>query len=575
LEYGVPANITITNFPIASQNYTPTNQIEHYRITPQGLEAYTPPPSNIIIVKDTTLINPQTVVTVEINVNNKQLVVDSTGVIPEPGADAVLYFQLKLKNGNDQSIKVQYTLAKNTNADNFKTALNGSRFEYGDILELDYGVAANINITNFPSAPQVHIPTMPKEYYKITPQGLEAYTPPTPPPPIPQLLPTSFSLNSYDITKEIATINFDKTNKVFIVTSTGEAYGAPNNDDFNINFELRNATTTLISKQISRQQTADSFRNDLNGENFNYGNIIVFSYPNTSIITLNDYPNLSDVYEMKVPKKQSFIITQNGVTPNILQNEIIVIDDNDDAVISLQFDKGTKKFISYNPNDLTVGDGGANYFVLTLLQSDGTTAIKSSTIPGNNNGAAFITDFNGEDFEFGNVIKLQYEDRTKVVITNFPDTSNPEYNPNGNSQWFTITENGLINHTPIPVFLNNEITLRSANNASSAVTINFDTASKKLKVISDGSSIDDFNNFSFELKNSAGVRKIDFTITGGRNGNNFASTLNDASFDFSDTVEVNAAFKYSALISNLPIVPNNYFLISNPETFTIEPTGLK
>ncbi|MGL5243921.1 MAG: hypothetical protein ACRC7R_01915, partial [Sarcina sp.] len=41
------------------------------------------------------------------------------------------------------------------------------------------------------------------------------------------------------------------------------------------------------------------------------------------------------------------------------------------------------------------------------------------------------------------------------------------------------------------------------------------------------------------------------------------------------TVEINAALRYRALISNLPIVPNTYFLTSNFETFTIEPTGLK
>ncbi|MGL5245557.1 MAG: hypothetical protein ACRC7R_10325, partial [Sarcina sp.] len=372
LDYFDPNNITITNFPTSPSNYIPTKPKEFYRITSLGLQPYTPPepnklPNKILINSNGT--PKQKVATIEFNTDTKRLIVVATKIIPDPTLGTSVYFSLKLKDSTNQSIKEGSIIKSNTDANNFASDLNTVNFQYDDILELDYLIPTNINITNFPNIGQTHIPNIQKEYYRITPNGLEAYTPPPP-----ELLPTTFILKSFDVTKEIATISFDKTNKKFLATSTGESFNAPSIDEDNsINLDIVSNGSEIFSKEISRLENADNFVEELNTQNFNYGDIMIFGYPKPPLVTLNDYPNPRDVYEMKVPEKQSFIITENGVTPNILPNEIILKNNDDDTVAFIQFDKGTKKFISYNTGNLTNANGGANYFILTVFEPNGTT----------------------------------------------------------------------------------------------------------------------------------------------------------------------------------------------------------
>ncbi|MGL5244030.1 MAG: hypothetical protein ACRC7R_02465, partial [Sarcina sp.] len=81
--------------------------------------------------------------------------------------------------------------------------------------------------------------------------------------------------------------------------------------------------------------------------------------------------------------------------------------------------------------------------------------------------------------------------------------------------------------------------------------------------------------FTFTLKNNAGRIIKTSSIPGGEDANTFSSALNDEYFNFGDTIEIDSFDRSRALISNLPISLNTYFMALNKESFTIEPNGLK
>ncbi|MGL5245410.1 MAG: hypothetical protein ACRC7R_09585, partial [Sarcina sp.] len=115
LHYLIPINITITNFPTTPQNYTPTKKTELYKITPKGLETYIPPPPpepkklpNKIIINDNLSPN-KPVATIEFNIDDKNLIVNSTGRLPSGSTSTLPYFSLKLKDSSNKFIKDKST----------------------------------------------------------------------------------------------------------------------------------------------------------------------------------------------------------------------------------------------------------------------------------------------------------------------------------------------------------------------------------------------------------------------------------------------------------------------------------
>ncbi|MGL5244663.1 MAG: hypothetical protein ACRC7R_05735, partial [Sarcina sp.] len=193
LEYLTPDNITITNFPMASQNYSPIANREYYKITAEGLKPYTPPPQpepetkklpNAIIISNNTLPK-QTVATVEFDIDNNKLIVNSTGIIPDETSSYSSYFKLKLMDDNSKVLKIESFFASNENANAFKNKLNGTKFAFNYILHLEYEVPANITITNYPNTPENYTPNVRSESYIITPEGLKSKPAPPPFPPRP------------------------------------------------------------------------------------------------------------------------------------------------------------------------------------------------------------------------------------------------------------------------------------------------------------------------------------------------------------------------------------------------------
>ncbi|MGL5243715.1 MAG: putative mucin/carbohydrate-binding domain-containing protein, partial [Sarcina sp.] len=368
LDYLVPRNIAITNFPTTPNIHIPTKNKEYYRITPQGLQAYTPPTPpppepnklpNTIIVK----ANPPSrgaIATIEFNTDDEELIVNSTNVIADSSLGSDVYFSLKLKDSNNQNIKESSIIIANETADNLENFLNNQEFEYGDILELDYLIPANITITNFPNTPQNYTPTNRKEFYRITPQGLQAYTPPTPPPPEPNKLPNSIIIRNTASPKEIvATIEFNTDDDELMVTSTGIIPDRQfNNIYFSLKLKDNNNQNIKVDSTILGTQNADNFENDLNGENFEYGDILELDYFIPNNITITNFPNAPQNYT-PTNRKEFYRITPQGLQaytpptppppgPNKLPNAIIV------ANTDVSTPRPTVATIEFNTDDETL-----------------------------------------------------------------------------------------------------------------------------------------------------------------------------------------------------------------------------
>ncbi|MGL5245822.1 MAG: hypothetical protein ACRC7R_11665, partial [Sarcina sp.] len=326
LDYLIPDKISITNFPNAPQNHTPTKNKEYYRITPQGLQAYIPPappptpqpkklPNTIIINDNFTPKEP--VATIEFNADDKKLIVSSTGLIPSSFTDSTLYFSFKLKDSNNQRIKESASFTNNENANRFSSILNGRKFEYGDILELDYLIPKNITITNYPTAPQNYVPVDKKEFFRITPAGLMPYTPPIPPPPQPKKLPNKIIIDNNTTPKKlVATIEFNSDDKKFIATSTGEIPGGSSSSAPYFLLFLRDSNNKPKGGGLgfSPKENANNFALGLNNIKFEYGDILELEYLIPKNITITNYPTSPQNY-VPVNKKEFYRITPAGLMP--------------------------------------------------------------------------------------------------------------------------------------------------------------------------------------------------------------------------------------------------------------------
>ena len=424
------SKVSLTNYPVSGSDYSMIGRLfQSFKVTRNGIVPYVLP--NDVILNSSAN---QPVVNVKFDILSKSLLIDSTG--NNAGAGGQNYFRLTILQPDGKAARFNSRIAGNSNGTNFKTALNNQHFEFNDLLSLNYEDNSKVVITNFPSSDTSNYnPKGNGQLFRITETGLIAKT---------ISIPNAFKFKTFDTDEEMAKIVFDVTTKKLVVNSTGKSYNQPLATSIGVFiFTMPGATST-----IKGTENADDFKTALNGKDFEFGNAIILSFRDSPKVLLTNYPTLGQDYSMISKNLQGFQVTLNGIVPYILPNEIILNGANNKPVVIVQLDILARQILVTSTGNTTVSGTSQNYFKMTLFQPNGATQIIMSVINQNSNGTIFRDTLNSQPLVLNGVIKLDYEDRNKVVVTNFPNSTTPIYNPAGTSEKFRITQNGLISSNP-------------------------------------------------------------------------------------------------------------------------------
>ncbi|MPQ44700.1 DUF3794 domain-containing protein, partial [Clostridium tarantellae] len=275
-----------------------------------------------------------------------------------------------------------------------------------------------------------------------------------------------------------------------------------------------------------------------------------------------------------------------------LQNDIILNDINNIPVIIMTFYTTNNEVIVNSTGRVTDPKGGENYFKFTLYDSDGITEKISYTISGNSTGVPI----SNTKFKYNDIIKLQYEARDRIKITNFPNSNTPMYTPKELEDTFIITENGLMPYslsiTPSPLTLPQNLApydpsspmlttvfiFKSLDEDKEMARIEFNKITKRLVV----KSTNVFYNgepfseaFTFNLKNGV-ISKASSYISSDNNANYFKTLLNNKKFDYEDTIDLNYLDNTKVILANYPNIGDIYTMPTGTRTerFTITEKGV-
>ncbi|MPQ44197.1 SPOCS domain-containing protein [Clostridium tarantellae] len=566
LNYTVPNKVSVTNFPDEGQTHIPNINVEHFKITPEGLIAYNPMPvevdlTNTIIVRGKS----GTVSTIKFDGNNKQLVITSYKVIPNDTIKDITYFSLKLKDNNNRNVKASSTILTNENSENFKNTLNGQNFQFNDILELYYLDAKQILILDYPEKGRRHTPTVNKEYYRITPRGLAPYTPPGP-------SPTSLTLPNEIIIKantgeESSRILFDITNNVFLVKPTYKTPYIEAGDGEYFNIKLRDENTQETKKEVSfiSNSSGEDFFNNLNNSPFELGNFIELNYFSPQSINITNYPNGGSLH---TPTKQIeyYEITSTGLvsytppTPVIpptvttLPNTIKIKGNNGNDVANIQFDSGNKRFLISSTSEIpNYSEGIKEYFIIKLRNGTSKKVKAYSFITCNAKAKNLEYDFNYFPFEIGDIIELYYLQPNSIEISDIPSTGQTHI-PNNNKESYTITNNGLVAFTgDLNIPISNIIVNSKADNEVVNIQL---AANNKFDVSATGEipdtdpSATNTEYLAFLSQKNSGLINFTSKFNSGEIADGFAREVNEKSFDDLDYLSLSYADKSKIQISN-------------------------
>ena len=387
---------------------------------------------------------------------------------------------------------------------------------------------------------------------------------------------SAFIFNTFDTDEEMVKIEFDENNKKLIVTSTGKSYNTGKQDvAFSFKLVAFDGKTMKKYSKINQNENADSFKDELNDSNFEFGDIISIDYNDKTKVKLINYPTQGNIYNMLNANKQSFKITniiENKIIPYVLDNRIILNDIDNNPVVVIQFGVLSKDFLVNSTGNIT-NIGGRDYFKMTLYESDGIKEKVSQAIAGNQNGDAFSNFFSKEEFEFEDVLKLEYEEANKVKITNLLKDGE-EHTPPGTENKYQITKNGLIEFIEK---LLNTIIIKSKNNQE-VVKIELHRDSKKIVVSSTRTIIDQSSNdiyFTLILKNQLGSQnKLMATLISNQDASNFKIALNNKTFDYNDELILIYKDKTKIQIIDYPAIGEKYIPNFNANVFKITLNGL-
>ena len=251
-----------------------------------------------------------------------------------------------------------------------------------------------------------------------------------------------------------------------------------------------------------------------------------------------------------------------------LPNEIQFKNNTNLEIVKIEFEGRSKKITV----EATAGRTANSTFTMTLYAFDATTKKKTSTINNNDAGTGFKDAFNDTDFLFGDLIKLEYQQKDKVVITNFPNVGQ-QYNPDHPKyEWFRIGKKGLQKAQP---FLLTEFVFTKSNGDTLAI-VQFNKITKKLAVTSTGQTADANPAILVSLQRYDGDA-VSGSISNNVDATEFKRILDGASFDYDDIVLIRFARqnKNKVILMNYPNDRDVYPMIANDsQEFKITPTGI-
>ncbi|MPQ42611.1 DUF3794 domain-containing protein [Clostridium tarantellae] len=285
LEYLLPSTITVTDFPSAPTNHTPTENKEYYRIKSTGLEKFTPAPIptlNKIIFKE---LNDEQIVTIELQ--NNKFKVTNTDTEFTSSSGIVFAFLLRDKNG---ILKESKNIKSNTYTGNFKNLLNNQPYADTDLMDLRYISSSAVSITDTTNASS-H--TINKHYadFKIESNKLVPYAP-------------YFFKNAIEfrnVNNElmgILRVNFSPLSLDGFSTNVIADTTNPNEEFFNIKIQDSGGAIFNIPQlapSIKCSDSLDVLYTSLDGLPVKLNWRIILTYKDNNRIKITNFPNRGDI----------------------------------------------------------------------------------------------------------------------------------------------------------------------------------------------------------------------------------------------------------------------------------------
>ena len=406
---------------------------------------------------------------VELDGNNKRLIVTSTGDSYGGGAGQAFKFQLL---DDEKAIRKSSIINQNGNANEFKDALNEADFEFGDFIKIEYNDKTKVKLSNHPNeGDEYDMRHNVSQSFRIMEDKI-----------IPNVLPNSIILNGAD-NNPVVTTEFDDLTKGVLVKSTGNVTEVGGADYFKMTLSRKDvirqisafALIELKSESIRGNSNGDAFANSFLDQIFRDGDILGLKYENPQKIKITNFPNEGQTYT-PTGTEEKFELNGDSVTPynSNLKNKIIIKSKDDREVATIEFNKDDKKFVVNSTGVIPDSTLNESYFTLTLKNQVNNSDILTATLNCNENASNFKRDLNDRNFTMENRLIISYKDNSKIEITNFPNVGN-KYIPKFTSDILKITDVGLAD-----VSYPNKIRVFDDNNAEVSMIHLFKNASNTL-----------------------------------------------------------------------------------------------
>ena len=565
LEYQNANRVKVTNFPSEGEEYTPKASEEKFEIAKQELIPYIEKLPNSILIKSK---NDELVARIRFNATDRKFMVLSTGIVPDPPSSDP-YFTLILRDSTATRNILTVTLNSNENGDNFKSNLNDQKFDYSNNrLILIYKDKTKIEITNYPNIGNNYIPNLSFDILQIT---------------NPKLVNKAFNNKITifnDTNNQVSIIAFINTgnNPVIFATSTNSiSTNTLENTDVYVEYIHYNPSNINWSEKILGKETASNFVNSINGNPIQIGipMRLYTKIPNRIVIT-----NYNNQQEYRLGEEPEFFKSDGTqILPYTLNyNKIRFKNKNNSSILFIYFDAINSTNIYIEPYSTGKINNDSDNFSFKILDSNKNPRNIEGTV--NKNQTADLVNVSdnssniSRQFEFGDILEINYSDPSLVEVSSFPDITN-NYIIYSNSQNFKITQNGL----QFFDILKNLVAFRGFNSIQIA-TIQFNNNNNSLIVKSSNKQAhyvySNREYFAVVLKDSDGNVKVESSVKGNETANNFANILNNQPFNYNDIITLRYKERSRLLIYNYELNGQIYRPPSQPgeEIFKITVNGL-
>ncbi|MPQ43847.1 putative mucin/carbohydrate-binding domain-containing protein [Clostridium tarantellae] len=375
---------------------------------------------------------------VQLDIKNKIIKATSTNITANLNFDNEKYFEFLIKDSKG-NIKIQAVVMGNETGENFSQILNNYKFDYNDILVLNYEENNRVKMYNLPKKDYVeYIPEGNSESYVITSEGL--------------ILVQEFEsevINSIIIkgkdSEFMAQINLINAVNRLQVVSTSKII----NDDFeDIEYFaiVFNDIEGNLKKEVilNGNENSDKLVKELNDFNFEYDDSIILRYKQSYNISITNFQGKEEYNP--TGNISEYTITPDGLTPyeaigSKLLNSIILNGKNSEPIVKIDLVEDANKILVMS-SGILVDEDKKNEEYFSLILKDSTENVKiEATIRANENANNFAMDLDGFSFDYNDIIELKCNETRNVMITNFQGKES--YNLIEKSESYAITISGL------------------------------------------------------------------------------------------------------------------------------------